>query len=156
MAYWLFKSEPDCFSIDHLKAAKNGTAPWDGVRNYQARNCLRDQVKVGDKVLFHHSSVNPPGIIGTCEVVKGGYPDHTAQDPKSDHFDPKSTKENPIWYMVDVKFLKKFDELIPIGKLKTVPGLEKMMVIQKGSRLSIQPVTEKEWKVVLKLAGEKA
>lgn len=155
MAYWLFKSEPDCFSIDHLKNAKSSIAPWDGVRNYQARNYLRDQVKAGDLVLFHYSSVDPPGIAGVCEVVKAGYPDHTAQDPKSDHYDPKSTKTNPIWFMVDVKFIRKFKELIPLSKLKETVGLEKMMLTQKGSRLSIQPVTAQEWKIVNKLAGEK-
>lgn len=155
MAYWLFKSEPDCFSMDHLKNAPKSIAPWDGVRNYAARNYLRDQVKVGDQVFFHYSSVDPPGIAGICEVVKAGYPDHTAQDPKSEHYDPKATKENPIWYMVDVRFVKKFKELIPLSRLKETPGLEKMLVNQKGSRLSIQPVTAQEWKVVLKLAGEK-
>ncbi len=149
--YWLFKSEPHCFSIDDLKSAKNSTEAWDGVRNYQARNMLRDEIKKGDGILFYHSNANPPGVAGIAEVVKPGYPDHTARDPESEHFDPKATAEDPRWYMVDVKFKKKFDEVVPLSKLKETPGLEDMMVTRKGMMLSIQPVTKKEWEIVTKL-----
>lgn len=153
--YWLFKSEPDCFSIDDLADRPNQTEPWDGVRNYQARNMLRDDIKKGDEVFFYNSSVKPPGIIGICTVVKSGYPDYTALDPNEQHFDPKSSKDNPIWYMVDVKFKEKFKRLISISELKQTPGLEAMMVNQKGSRLSIQPVRTEEWKIINELAKKK-
>jgi predicted RNA-binding protein with PUA-like domain len=153
--YWLFKTEPKTFSIDDLAKSPDQTTHWEGVRNYQARNFLRDEVKRGDEVLLYHSSADPPGVVGTCRVVKGGYPDHTALDNKSDYYDPKSDKDNPRWYMVDVKLVDKFDEIIPLAKLKETRGLEKMMVVQRGSRLSIQPVTPKEWRVVLRLAGRK-
>jgi predicted RNA-binding protein with PUA-like domain len=153
MKYWLFKSEPDCFSIDDLRQSKNGTASWDGVRNYQARNLLRDDVKKGDQVLFYYSNTDVPGVAGIAEVVRSGYPDHTARDPESEHFDPKATEDDPRWYMVDVKFKVKFDEIIPLKLLKETPGLDKMMVTQRGSRLSIQPVRKREWEIVLELAG---
>ncbi len=151
--YWLFKSEPGCFSIDDLAAEQDRTAHWDGVRNYQARNMLRDEIKKGDELLFHHSGASPAGIIGTCTVVKAGYPDHTALDPQEQHFDPKASEANPIWYMVKVRLKRRFSELIPLSRLKATAGLENMMVCQRGSRLSIQPVTPAEWKIVLKLAG---
>ena len=150
--YWLFKNEPGCFSIDDLKRAPNQTAEWEGVRNYQARNFLRDDVKVGDSVFFYYSNAKPSGVAGICKVVKAGYPDLTALDPESKYFDPKSAQGSPRWYMVDVKLVRKFAEVIPLATLKKTPGLEKMMVNQRGSRLSIQPVTEKEWKIVTKLA----
>lgn len=151
--YWLMKSEPDCYSIDHLK--KDGTASWDGVRNYQARNFLRDEIKKGDGVLFYHSNASPPGVAGIAEVVKSGYPDHTARDPENEHFDPRATEDDPRWYMVDVKFVRKFPELIPLAKLKETPGLQEMEVTRRGSRLSVQPVTAAEWKIVNKLGGGK-
>jgi predicted RNA-binding protein with PUA-like domain len=147
--YWLFKSEPDCFSIDDLK--REGTSHWDGVRNYQARNILRDEIKRGDGVLFYHSGVQPPGVVGLAEVAKSGYPDHTAWDPESEHFDPKASEDNPIWYMVDVRFVRKLPEMLPLPQLKKEPGLEQMMVTQRGSRLSVQPVTSDEWKVVQRM-----
>ncbi|MBS1910608.1 MAG: EVE domain-containing protein [Bacteroidetes bacterium] len=147
--YWLLKSEPDCYSIDDLQ--RDGTTFWSGVRNYQARNYMRDEMKPGDGVLFYHSSAEPPGVAGIAEIAREGYADATALDPKDDHYDPKSTQENPIWMMVDVKFVKKFKELIPLNELKETPGLEKMMVTQRGSRLSVQPVTEEEWKIVTKM-----
>ncbi len=153
--YWLFKTEPGCFSIDDLKKSKRGTDTWDGVRNYQARNFLRDDIKKGDGVLFYHSSTAVPGVAGIAEVVRDGYPDHTARDPENEHFDPRATEDNPIWYMVDVKFKEKFDDVLPLTLLKETPGLEKMMVTQRGSRLSIQPVTAKEWKIVTGLAKKK-
>lgn len=150
--YWLFKTEPDCFSLDNLKASPKGVACWDGVRNYQARNFLRDDIRKGDSVLIHYSSITIPGLAGIADVVRSGYPDHTAADLKSDHPDPKHTDKNPIWYMVDVKFKHKFDEIISIKELRSVPGLEEMMLVQRGSRLSIQPVTPKEWAIIATLA----
>lgn len=149
--YWLFKTEPDCFSIDDLAAAKQQTSSWDGVRNYQARNLLRDDIKAGDKVLFYNSSAKPTGIAGLAVVSCGGYPDHTAWNPESEHFDPKASLKNPIWYMVDVTFVSKLRETLPLSVLKKTPGLEKMMVNQRGARLSVQPVTPAEWKIVLRL-----
>jgi predicted RNA-binding protein with PUA-like domain len=148
--FWLMKSEPSVFSIDDLARSKNQTTSWDGVRNYQARNFLRDKIKVGDGVLFYHSNANPSGIAGEAVVVREGYPDYTAWDPKNIHFDPKSTPENPIWYMVDVKFVRKCKELITLDFLKKIPELKNMMLF-KASRLSVQPVTPKEWKIIMKL-----
>ena len=150
--FWLFKTEPDCFSIDDLKKAKGGISSWDGVRNYMARNLLRDEVKIGDGVLIYYSSTDPIGVAGIAEVVRDGYPDLSARNPESQHFDPKATEENPRWYMVDVKFVKTFRSLIPLAVLKQTPGLEDMMVTKRGQRLSIQPVKPKEWEIVMKLA----
>lgn len=152
MRYWLFKSEPDCFSIDDLRSRRNSVEHWDGVRNYQARNMLRDEVKNGDEVLFYHSNCNPPGIIGVATVVKEGYPDFTAWDINSEHFDPKSTKEKPLWYMVDVKFKQKFSRLISLDELKRNPALENMRILRKGNRLSITPVSQSEWQAMMKMA----
>ena len=151
MKHWLFKSEPDCFSIDNLSKRPKQTTGWDGVRNYQARNMLRDDIKKGDLVFFYHSNSQPPGIAGIAEVVKEGYPDHTAWDLNSDHYDPKSTPENPRWFMVDVKFVEKFPQLIPLEELKQHPKLKEMMINRKGNRLSITPVTADEWKIIIKL-----
>ena len=153
--YWLFKSEADCYSIDHLAKEKKQTTFWDGVRNYQARNMLRDDVQVGDRVLFYHSGCDPLVIAGTAEVVRAGYPDHTAFEPGQQHYDPKSDPDNPTWFMVDVKLLQKFPQPVTRDMLKDAKELSKMMVLQRGSRLSIQPVTEAEWKAVHKLAGVK-
>lgn len=150
--YWLFKSEPSAFSLDDLKASPGGVAPWDGVRNYQARNLLRDEVRVGDGVLFYHSSTDPTGVVGIAEVVKAGYPDPTAWDPKSDHPDPKSTPENPRWYMVDVRYVRHLPRCVSLAEIKAAPALRGMQVARPGMRLSIQPVTEKEWNALLKLA----
>ncbi|MCM2271313.1 MAG: EVE domain-containing protein [candidate division Zixibacteria bacterium] len=146
--YWLFKTEPDCFSIEDLRQSPGMTTSWSGVRNYLARNILRDQVKVKDEVLFHHSSSDPVGIAGTCVVTRSGYPDPTQFDPESQYFAPKATLDSPIWYTVDVKFQLKLSELIPLSLLRQTPGLEKMMVCQRGARLSVQPVTAEEWRVV--------
>ena len=153
--YWLFKSEADCYSIDHLGKEKQQTTFWDGVRNYQARNMLRDDVQVGDRVLFYHSGCDPLVIAGTAEVVRAGYPDHTAFEPEQQHYDPRSDPDNPTWYMVDIKLLQKFPQPVTRDMLKEAKELSKMMVLQRGSRLSIQPVTEAEWKTVHKLAGAK-
>ncbi|MEW6051574.1 MAG: EVE domain-containing protein [Candidatus Zixiibacteriota bacterium] len=152
--YWLFKSEPSEFSIDDLAHSPGQTAPWSGVRNYQSRNTLRDLVQVGDEVLFYHSSTDVVGVAGIAEVVRSGYPDHTARDRTNPYFDPKATEQNPIWFMVDVKFKLKLPDVIPLAVLRQTKGLEKMMVCQKGSRLSIQPVTAKEWGVIQKLSRQ--
>jgi len=148
MNYWLFKSEPSCFSIDDLSAKPKRTTHWDGVRNYQVRNMLRDEIKTGDLGFFYHSSCALPGIAGVVEVVKNGYPDFTAWDLDSDHFDPKSTPDHPLWYMVDVKLVNKFPRLIPLDEIKKHPKLKNMIINRKGNRLSITPVTADEWKVI--------
>ena len=151
--YWLFKSEPSAFGIEHLAKSPRKTAPWDGVRNYQARNFLRDDVSIGDRVLFYHSREEPLGIFGTMEVVRAGYPDHTAFDPHSKYFDPKSKRETPRWVMVDVKLIARFAEPISREQLAADTVAAKMLVMKRGMRLSIQPVTEQEWQAVHRLAG---
>lgn len=153
--YWLFKSEPDSFSIDDLAAAEEQTTFWNGVRNYQARNFLRDTIRVGDRVLYYHSNADPLAIVGVCEVVRAGYPDHTAWDSTSHYFDPKSSAESPTWYMVDIRLLKKFRNPVTRDVLASCPELQQMELLRRGSRLSIQPVTEAEFGAVLKLSGEK-
>lgn len=149
MNYWLMKSEPDVFSIDTLKNKKK--SGWDGVRNYQARNFMRDNMKKGDTVLFYHSSCEIPGVAGLARVSKESHPDPTQFDAQSDYFDPKATKENPRWFMVEVEFVEKFDHVITLQSLKNEKALEQMPLVQKGSRLSINPVTEKEYKTILNL-----
>lgn len=153
--FWLFKSEPEAFSINDLLKSPKQTAFWSGVRNYQARNFLRDSIQVGDGVLFYHSSTDPMAIVGTATVVKAGYPDHTAFDPKDDHHDPKSDRNNPTWFMVDIRLSQVFPEPLTRAVLTAEPALKNMVLLQRGSRLSIQPVTEAEWKAVHKLAGVK-
>lgn len=153
MNYWLVKSEPEAFSWTDLLKSPKKTTFWDGVRNYQARNTMRDLMKKGDRVFFYHSSADPTGITGICEVVKEGYPDHTAFDPKDMHYDPKSKKDAPTWFMVDLKAVESFKEILTLAELKKLKGLEKMVLLQRGSRLSVQPVTAKEWAVVCKAAG---
>lgn len=150
MAFWLFKSEPDVFSIDDLIASPNKTTYWDGVRNYQARNYLRDSFKKGDGVLFYHSNSEPLAVVGICEVVKEGYPDFTAFDPDSKHFDPDSSPEKPVWYMVDIKFKKKFSKPVTLADLKSDPKLKNLKLLQRGNRLSVMPVTEEEWNTIIK------
>ena len=152
MKYWLFKSEPEAFSIDDLAAATRKTTHWDGVRNYQARNFMRDEMKKGDLVLYYHSNAKPPGIVGIAKVVKEAYPDFTAFDPNDKHFDPKSKQEDPRWFMVDIKLEKKFKQILPLPELKQVKALDGMVLLQKGSRLSIQPVTRKQFDTIGKLA----
>ena len=147
MKHWLMKSEPTTFSIDDLKACPNGIDHWDGVRNYQARNFLRDEFREGDRVLFYHSG-KKPAIVGTARVVRKSYPDHTAWDPQSEHFDPKSLPDNPIWYMVDIRFESKFETPIPLAGLRRFPELAEMLLMKKGMRLSIQPVTRSEFEFV--------
>ena len=153
MNRWLLKSEPDVFSFADLLAAPRKTTCWDGVRNYQARNTLRDQMQRGDLAFFYHSNADPAGIAGICEVVREGYPDHTAFDPRDPHHDPKSTPDAPTWYMVDVKAVRAFPRLMSLAELKGVKGLERMALLQKGSRLSVQPVSAAEWDIVCRLAG---
>jgi predicted RNA-binding protein with PUA-like domain len=150
--YWLMKTEPDVFSIDDLKNRPGKKEHWDGVRNYQARNHMRDGMSVGDKVLFYHSSCDPVGVAGVAEIVKAAYPDPSAHDPKSKYCDPKATPDKNPWVMVDVKFVKKLKRLVTLEEMKTAPGLEKMLVIKRGMRLSIQPVTAEEFEIVLKLS----
>lgn len=153
--YWLFKSEPSAFSIDDLAAAKNQSAPWDGVRNYQARNFLRDDVQFGDRVFFYHSREEPLGIFGTMTVVQNGYPDFTQFDPHSKYYDAGSKPETPRWIMVDVQLLKKFPSPVTREQLAENSVTAGMLVMQRGMRLSIQPVTAEEWAAVHRLAGVK-
>ncbi len=153
MGYWLLKTESDCFSIDDLANEKNRTTYWDGVRNYQARNFIRDEMKKGDRVLLHHSSANPPGVVGVCSIVRDAYPDFTAFDSNEPHFDPKSKQDDPRWFMVDVKLEHKFKALIPLDALKKVKALDGMVLLSKGSRLSVQPVTKKQFDTIIKIAG---
>src|SRR4051812_16198342 len=152
--YWLVKSEPDAFSFDDLLASPDRTTCWDGVRNYQARNTMRDDMKRGDLVFFYHSSAEPTAIVGVCEVVRESYPDHTALDPRDPHFDPKSKADAPTWMMVDLKAVEKLKHAVTLTELRGVKGLEKMVLLQRGSRLSVQPVSAKEWETVMKLAGK--
>lgn len=149
MAYWLVKSEPDEFSIDDLYARPKRTEHWDGVRNYQARNYMRDGMKKGDEVFFYHSNCEVPGIVGIARVVKEAYPDHTAFDPDDPHYDPKSDPDNPRWLMVDVKYVRKLERTIALSELKENPKLEGMALVRKGNRLSVMPVTEQQWRAVL-------
>ncbi len=153
MNYWLMKSEPNAFSIDDLAAMPDKTEHWDGVRNYQARNMMRDEMKVGDQVFFYHSNCTPPGIVGIMEVVREGYPDHTAFDPQSKYFDDKSDPAKPRWFMVDIRFVRKFARIIPLDELKTHPQLEGMKLLQRGNRLSITPVSKAHWDFILELVA---
>jgi len=155
MRYWLLKTEPDSFSIRDLAASPGQATCWDGVRNYQARNFMRDDMQVGDRVLVYHSSVDPPGVAGTAIVVRPGYPDHTAQDPEDHHYDPKATVENPIWTMVDIRWERTFPELIPLDELRNIDALSDMELLRRGSRLSVQPVEKAEFEAILKLATSK-
>jgi predicted RNA-binding protein with PUA-like domain len=151
--YWLLKSEPDSYSIDDLE--RDGTTSWEGVRNYQARNFLRDDMKPGDGVLFYASNTEEPGVVGVAKVVREGYPDHFAFRREHRYFDPKSVEESPTWYMVDISFVSKFRSVVTLAALKQTPGLERMVVLQRGSRLSVQPVTKAEFDTVVRL-GRKA
>ena len=143
--YWLMKSEPGSYSIDDLQ--RDGSTTWEGVRNYQARNFMRDEMRVGDPVLFYHSNANPPGVAGIARVSREAYPDPTALDPDSHYFDEKASDEDPRWFMVEIEFVEKFDEFVPLRSLADVPGLEEMLLNRK-SRLSVQPVTEEEFRIV--------
>ncbi|MDN5882767.1 MAG: EVE domain-containing protein [Nitrosospira sp.] len=149
MQYWLMKSEPDAYGIDDLKRFK--VDHWDGIRNYQARNYMRDGMKQGDQAFFYHSSCDEPGIVGLMEIAREAYPDHTAFDPTDHHFDPKSDPNQPRWLMVDVRFLRRLKRTISLRELKTYKTLANMKLVQKGSRLSIMPLTKREWDFILKL-----
>lgn len=150
MAHWLLKTEPEAFSIDDLE--RLDVSPWDGVRAYMARNNLQ-AMKLGERAFFYHSSTDPKGIVGICEVVREAYPDHTAFDPESKYYDPRSKPEAPTWFMPDVRFVKKFDRIVTLAELRTIPGLEAMTLLQRGMRLSVQPVTDEEWRIICALAG---
>jgi len=150
--YWLFKSEPTAFSIDDLWKKPKSTDHWDGVRNFQARNMLRDSVKKNDLVFFYHSNCNPPGIAGIAKVVRAAYPDPSQWALQSDYYDAKSTRENPQWFMVDVQFVEKFSNLVTLEDLKSDARLKNMVVVKPGNRLSISPVTATEWALILEKA----
>ena len=154
MKYWLLKSEPDVFALEDLKNSPNQTEPWDGIRNYQARNLMRDEMKVGDQAFFYHSRQAEPAIVGTVKVVREAYPDHTSWDPSSKYFDEKSSPENPRWLMVDVQFESEFSRPVTLKQLRSVPELKEMFLLRKGMRLSVQPVTEAEFQLILALAND--
>lgn len=153
MKYWLMKCEPGVYSIDDL--ARDGVTSWEGVRNFQARNFMRDEMKVGDKVLFYASNADPSGVTGVAEMAREGYPDPFATRRGHKYYDPKATPDDSIWTMVDISFAEKFPDIVPLDTLKKTAGLEKMVLTQKGSRLSVQPVTKKEFEVVTKLGRRK-
>ena len=147
---WLMKSEPNTYSIDDLE--RDGRTHWNGVRNYQARNLMRE-MEVGDRVLFYYSNANPPGVVGVAKVAAEAYPDHTARDPDGDYYDPKATDEDPRWYMVDIEYVEHLPEIVPLADLKAADGLEDM-VVTKRSRLSVQPVKPEEFAIVCALGGK--
>jgi predicted RNA-binding protein with PUA-like domain len=149
MQYWLFKTEPDAFSIDDLAAMPEQTEHWDGIRNYQARNFLRDEVKLGDQVFIYHSSCKNVGIVGLSEVVKEGYADHTQFNPDSNYYDPKSSPDNPRWVMVDIQFKQKFSQILPLKLIKGMPEIVEIGLVKKGHRLSIMPVQQTEFEYLL-------
>ena len=153
--YWLLKTEPETFSFDDLLRAPAKTTGWDGVRNYQARNFLRDQMKKGDRVLIYHSNADPPAVVGEAEVAREGYPDPTQFDRRDDHYDPESSPDEPRWYQVDVKAVRKLPTPVPLPLIRETPALRKMALVQRGQRLSVQPVTEAEYATVVAL-GEAA
>ena len=156
MQYWLMKSEPDVYGIDDLAAQPDQTDHWDGVRNYQARNMMRDQMKKGDKVFFYHSNCKEPAIVGIAEIAREGYPDFTAWDPESKYYDPKSTPDNPRWYMVDLRFRRKLRRPVTLQELKQHPALANMPLLRKGNRLSVMPVTKEQWDYILGLEKQPA
>jgi predicted RNA-binding protein with PUA-like domain len=151
MAHWLMKSEPSELSIDDLKHRPKGTTAWDGVRNYQARNYMRDGMRKGDEVFFYHSNCDEPGIVGIARVVKQAYPDHTACDPNSDYYDPKARPDANPWLMVDVKFVRKLKRTIPLADLKADARLEGFALVRRGNRLSVLPVSDAQWRTILSL-----
>ena len=151
MQYWLMKSEPDAFGIDDLATMPEQTEHWDGVRNYQARNMMRDDMKLGDKVFFYHSNCDEPGIVGIAEICREGYPDFTAFDPDNKHFDPKSNPDKATWIMVDVRFVRKLSRTITLKELKEHPTLSGLTLLRKGNRLSIMPVSKPDWDYIINL-----
>lgn len=155
MAYWLFKTEPESFRFDDLVASPKRTTGWDGVRNYQARNFLRDDVKIGDRVFVYHSNAEPPGIAGIAEVVREAHPDPTAFDPGDHHYDPKSDRANPTWFQVSIRALERIEPPIGLPELREVVALSGMELLRKGSRLSVQPVREGEWDAIVARFGDR-
>jgi predicted RNA-binding protein with PUA-like domain len=150
VAHWLLKTEPETFSIDDLE--RIGVSPWDGVRAYMARNNLQ-AMRLGERAFFYHSSSDPKGVVGICEVVREAYPDHTAFDPASKYYDPRSNPSSPRWFMPDLRFVLKFDRIVTLAELRGTPGLETMTLLRRGMRLSVQPVTDDEWNIICGLAG---
>jgi len=151
--YWLFKSDPATFGVNDLEASPGGETRWDGVRNYEARNFLRDDVRAGDGVLFYHSQSKPPAVVATATVTRAGYPDPTQFDRRGPGYDPQSPAEVPRWYAVDIRLVRRMSRPVALTELRRTKGLEKMVLLRKGSRLSVQPVTAKEWNIVLGLGG---
>ena len=151
MRYWLMKTEPGEFGIDDLANRPRRTEPWDGVRNYQARNMMRDEMKKGDRAFIYHSSCDEPGIVGIARIVREGYPDSTAFDPEDKHYDPGSDPGNPRWYLVDVRFERKLRRTISLAELKAQAALEGMPLVRRGNRLSVMPVSAAEWEHILSL-----
>lgn len=151
LRYWLMKSEPSEFSIDDLASRPDQTEHWDGVRNYQVRNLMRDRMRIGDLAFFYHSNCAEPGVVGVTRIAREAYPDHTAFDPQNPHFDPKSRPEQPAWYMVDVQFVRKLRRTIPLAELKEQPELEGLALVRRGNRLSVMPVTTEQWRFILGL-----
>ncbi|WP_218079770.1 EVE domain-containing protein [Anthocerotibacter panamensis] len=151
MRFWLMKSEPGVYSIDDL--ARDGKTSWEGVRNYQARNLMRDEMQVGDLVLFYHSNAEPPGVAGVARIARTAYPDSTALDPNHPYFDPKATPDNPIWLMVDIAFVAKFPRYVSLGELKSDPALVHMPVLRRGMRLSVQPVEPDHFEQVQRMGA---
>lgn len=152
LKYWLVKTEPSEFSIQDLAASKKQTTYWDGVRNYQARNFMRDEMRLGDRVLIYHSNADPSAVVGTATVVKEGYPDYTSWDRKDKHFDPKSSANKPRWFMVDIQLDEVFPRQLSLSELREVAALSEMELLRKGSRLSVQPVRKKEFDTIVKLS----
>ena len=152
--YWLFKSEPTSYSFADLMAEPGRTAEWDGVRNYQVRNLMRDEMQVGDGILFYHSSAKPMAVVGLAHIVGEAYPDTTAFDPSDKHYDPKSEPANPAWLMVDIQADRELDRPVTLQEMKNNPRLQDMLVVRKGMRLSIQPVTEEEWQEVVDMSSK--
>jgi predicted RNA-binding protein with PUA-like domain len=150
MRYWVMKSEPESFSIEDLINSPDQIAPWEGVRNYQARNWLRDAMRVGEQAFFYHSNCKVPGIVGIMEVIRAGYPDPTAFDPESPYYNPKSDPERPRWYRIDVRHVRTLDRLISLEELKHDPELKDLPLVRRGNRLSIMPVTAAQWQFILK------
>ncbi|HXV77371.1 MAG TPA: EVE domain-containing protein [Candidatus Polarisedimenticolaceae bacterium] len=153
--YWLLKSDPDTFGLRELKASPGRRTVWDGVRNYQARNYLRDEMRIGDGVLFYHSRSQPPAVVATAEVVRAGYPDPTQFDRRAKAHDPHSSRDDPRWYAVDIRLDREFDRPVTLPELRTAAGLERMVLLRKGSRLSVQPVSADEWKIILRLGDRR-
>lgn len=156
MKYWLFKTEPSVYGIEDLKSKPDQTDHWDGVRNYQARNMMRDEMQIGDLAFFYHSNCKAPGIVGTIEVVKTGYPDHTAFDSKEKYYDPKSDIAKPRWYMVDVKYKSTLKRVITLSELKDQTFLNNMPLVRKGNRLSVMPISSDEWMYILSIESTRA